>query len=161
MIEQVGRVVAREGGYAWVESERQTACGSCSAKGCGTGALSSVFGKRSLRLKASNPHQEPVGSRVVVGIDEASFLRGSLSVYLVPLLLMIVGGGLGEVMAPQLGLASTEGLSLLFGLIGLVSGFVWVRVISHAAERDGRFEAVILRRQEPEGIFPVNTDSLK
>ena len=161
MIEQVGHVVAREGEYAWVESERQTACGSCTAKGCGTGALSTLFGKRTLRIKASNPDDEPLGARVVVGIEEGSFLRGSITVYLVPLLLLMVGGGLGELMAPQLGLGSGEGISLLFGFLGLAGGFVWVRISSRSAEREGRYQAVILRCKEPVEIFSVNTDSIK
>lgn len=160
MIEQIGRVVAREGRYAWVEGERTTACGSCSAKGCGTGALSALFGRRTLRIKVNNPNGEPVGAQVVLGLDEGSFLRGSFSVYLVPLLLMMVGAGLGELMTPQLGLESSEGPSLLLGFAGLVAGFVWVRYISRAAEKKGRFEAIILRRQEPDGIYSVNIDNL-
>lgn len=161
MIEQVGRVVALEGEDAWVEGERSSACGSCSAKGCGTGALSALFGKRTLRIKVKNPNAIPLGAQVVLGLDESSFLRGSFSVYLVPLLLMMIGAGLGELMAPQLGLQSSEGPALLLGIAGLAAGFIWVRFSARTAEKEGRFEAIILRRQEPVEIFSVNTDSIK
>lgn len=161
MIEQTGRVVAREGEYAWVEGERSTTCGSCSAKGCGTGALSGVFGRRSQRIRVLNTVEAPVGSEVVVGIKEGAFLRGSVTVYLVPLLAMIMTGLLGELMALQLGLSSAEGLSLALGIAGLVLGFLWVRHQSTTAEKSGRFQAIILRRLEPSGVFSVNTDNLK
>ena len=46
MIEENGRVVDVEDGYAWIETERRSTCGSCSAnKGCGTATLAKVMGQ--------------------------------------------------------------------------------------------------------------------
>ncbi|MBT8117314.1 MAG: SoxR reducing system RseC family protein, partial [Gammaproteobacteria bacterium] len=36
MLEETGRVVAIDGEYAWIESERTPSCGGCAARrGCG------------------------------------------------------------------------------------------------------------------------------
>ena len=43
MLIETGRVVALEGNTVWVETLRQSACGSCSARaGCGHGVLNAV-----------------------------------------------------------------------------------------------------------------------
>jgi sigma-E factor negative regulatory protein RseC len=44
---ELGSVVAIEKRSLWVETSRQTACGSCSAqKGCGTSLLAKLFPNR-------------------------------------------------------------------------------------------------------------------
>ena len=69
MIEENGVVAATEGESAWVETSRQSACGSCSAtKGCGTGSLSRFFAGRAHRVRVRNPVGAKVGDEVVVGI---------------------------------------------------------------------------------------------
>lgn len=144
MIEETAHVVETQGEYAWVETERRSSCGSCAAKGCGTGALSKILGRRSQRLKVLNPIEAKPGEEVVLGIREQDLLKGSLAVYIVPLLLMLAGGLLGEVLAPQWG-SESEALSLLLGVLGLGGGFFWLHRYNHALSRDGRFMAVILR----------------
>lgn len=156
MIEETARVVAVEGEEAWVETERRSSCGSCSAKGCGTGALSKVLGAKAQRMKVRNPAGAEVGDAVVLGIEEATLLKGSLMVYILPLLLMLAGGMFGELMAPQWGVQS-ETMSLLFGAVGLVSGFVWLRVYHRRCANDPRFSAVILRKVASAGVVkPVS-----
>lgn len=145
MIEETARVVAREGDEVWVEAERRSACGGCSAaSGCGTGALAGVFGRRTLRLRAHDETGAAVGDRVRIGLDEAALVRGSLAVYLVPLLTLLGGALLGESLAPQWGIGSAEGASIALGVAGLAAGMLWVRVFSRGAQRSDRFRAVVL-----------------
>jgi sigma-E factor negative regulatory protein RseC len=149
MIEESAQVVSVEGEHAWVETERRSSCSSCSAKGCGTGALSKVLGAKTQQIKVRNPVGAAAGDAVIVGIDEAIFLKGSLFVYILPLLLMLAGGLFGEMIAPQWG-SSGEGLSLLFGLLGLGGGLFWLRRFNRNVENDPRYTAVILRRCSPD-----------
>jgi sigma-E factor negative regulatory protein RseC len=144
MIEEPAHVVYTEGEYAWVETERRSSCGSCSAKGCGTGALSKILGRRSQRLKVLNPIDAKQGDDVVLGIREQDLLKGSLAVYIVPLLAMLAGALLGEGLAPQWG-SDSEALSLLGGVLGLASGFLWLHYYNRGLSRDERLMAVILR----------------
>jgi sigma-E factor negative regulatory protein RseC len=147
MIEEAALVVATEGEEAWVETSRRSSCGSCEAKGCGTGALSQVLGRRSQRLRVQNPIAAAPGEAVVLGISESALLKGSLAVYLVPLLALLAGGLLGEVMAPQLGLPK-EGMSIIVALIALALSFLWLRRFNRRVASDVRFNAVILRRAD-------------
>lgn len=156
MIEENAHVVAVEGDSAWVETERRSSCGSCAAKGCGTGALSKVLGARKQRMKVRNPVGARVGDSVVLGIEERALLLGSLMVYILPLIAMLGGGLLGEVLAPQWGLEA-EGPSLLFGALGLVGGFLWLRAYNRRCADDPKFTAVILRTLKPHDTFrPVS-----
>lgn len=147
MIEESALVVATEGEDAWVETSRRSSCGSCSAKGCGTGALSQVLGKKSQRLRVKNPIAAETGQQVVLGISESALVVGSLAVYLVPLLAMLGGGLFAEMMAPQLGLAQ-EGATIFGALAALGLSLLWLRRFNRRAASDGRFHAVILRRAE-------------
>jgi sigma-E factor negative regulatory protein RseC len=155
MIEENAHVVETEGEYAWVETERRSSCGSCSAKGCGTGALSKILGRRVQRLKVLNPVDAQPGDEVVLGIQEEVLLKGSLAVYIVPLVAMLAGGLLGEVLAPQWG-SDGEGLSALLGLIGLVVGFLWLNRYNRSLSKDKRFMAMILRINPAVGLHRIS-----
>ncbi|MCW8919331.1 MAG: SoxR reducing system RseC family protein [Gammaproteobacteria bacterium] len=147
MVEESGLVVATEGEMAWVETSRRSSCGSCEAKGCGTGALSQVLGRRRQRLRVKNPIAAATGDAVVLGLPEAALLQGAVVVYLVPLLALLAGGLLGEIVAPQLALTPEVG-SILFALGALACSFLWLRRFNRRAADDDRFNAVILRRAD-------------
>lgn len=154
MIEENARVVSSEGDYAWVETERRSSCGSCSAKGCGTGALSKILGRRTQRLKVFNPVKAKAGDEVVLGIEEQILLKGSMAVYIVPLLAMLAGGLVGEALAPQWG-SDVEGLSALLGIFGLAAGFLWLNRYTRRHASDKRFMPTILRLHQGVGVHPV------
>ncbi len=155
MIEENGTVVATEGREAWVETSRRSSCGSCSAKGCGTGALSQVLGRRSQRLRVENPINAATGERVVLGIDESAVIRGSLAVYLVPLLALMAGGLFGEMMAAQLAM-SAEGMSIVCSAVALGVALIWLRHFNRRVASDSRFSAVILRRADTSGVETIS-----
>ncbi|HKK05729.1 MAG TPA: SoxR reducing system RseC family protein [Gammaproteobacteria bacterium] len=154
MIEETATVVERSGEFAWVETQRQSTCSACSAnKGCGTGVLSRVLGQRTARMKVLNPIGAQVGDSVVVGMHEAALIRGSLAVYLAPLIAMLVCAVVGQNLAGQIGSANPEPLTIAFGIGGLVLGGVWLRRFTRRIRDDQRYQPVILRR---DGI-PVMT----
>ena len=145
MIEESGRVVATDGDTAWVETSRRTSCGSCEAKGCGTGTLSQILGRKTQQLRVNNPIGAIPGDQVILGIEESALIKGSLAVYLVPLLALLGGGLLGEFMTPRLAL-SGEGATILFALIALGLSLLWLRRFNRRVAYDEQFNAVILRR---------------
>jgi sigma-E factor negative regulatory protein RseC len=153
VIEETARVVNVEPGYAWVETMRQSSCGSCSARGgCGTSVLGKVLGQRSVRVRAVDKVGAAVGEEVVVGLDDAALLRGSLAVYMLPLIALIAGALIAETIAPQWGLG--EGFVMFAGIAGLALGFLWLRLFSRRVVTDLRYQAVILRRT-PAPSVPV------
>lgn len=146
MIEETARVVAAEGEFVWVETQRQSTCGGCAARqGCGTATLAKVLGRRRTRVRALNRDAARVGDRVVVGIDEQALVRGSLAVYAVPLLGLLAGGVLGALLQTRLQLAG-EALTLVAGVAGLIVGLLWVKGFTRRIRGDSRYQPVVLRR---------------
>jgi len=147
MIEESAIVTATSGEFARVETQRVTSCGSCEAKSaCGTSVLARVFGNRRTVVEVLNPIGAVTGEQVVVGLDESALTRASFFFYIVPLLLLLTGGILGQWMAETIGLQSTEPLSIVSGLLGLLIGLFWLRWFAFKTSRSSSYQAVILRR---------------
>lgn len=128
MLVETGRVVAVESQALWVETIRQSTCGSCAAnKGCGHGLLNRIADGRTGYVRvlsgAVTTGQCEVDDQVRFGIPERVILRGSLLIYMLPLACMLFGAagaqGLWPV-APEL--AASGG-----AFAGLALGFVFVR----------------------------------
>jgi len=146
MIEESGQIVSCEGDYVWVETERKSACSSCSAnKGCGTGALSKVYANRFSRVKALNQINAAPGETVVLGLQEDALVRGSMAVYGLPLLGLILMAMLGDVLANEMAIDQADGMIAIFGIVGLLLGFYLVRVFSRKISHDERYQPIVLR----------------
>ena len=127
MIEEEATVVAVEGEYALLQTQRQSACQSCSVKkGCGTSVLSKVVGQRSSQIKVSNTLNVSVGDHVVLGIKENALVQGSLLVYALPLVFMLVFAVVAEVWLSSIGI-SNELLIILFAVLGFVTSIFVIR----------------------------------
>lgn len=149
MIEERAEVVSIEHGEVWVETRRRSACGQCAVnKGCGTAVLAKVIGNKRNRVRVLNPDDTSVsiGDEIVVGIEEQALVRGSLVIYLVPLLTLFLFGLLGEVLSVQLNLGNPDIPVIVFGLFGLVVGFYLVKMFSLNIRRNARYQPVLLHR---------------
>ncbi len=147
MIEESGRVVDVEGGFAWIESARTSTCGGCSARGgCGTGVIARVLGQRRLRLRAINAIDVAIGDQVVIGIPESGLLRGSFAVYAVPLAALLGGALAGNGIVAQWYPLAAEAGAIAGAAAGLVAGFVWLRRFSHRTGNHPAYQPVVLRR---------------
>lgn len=152
MLEEQAVVVAVEKDYAWVETMRKTACGACSVnKGCGTSVLSKVFGNKRSRIKALNSINAKNGDHVVLGLQSNALVRGSFAIYFAPLIGLFAGGALGSLLVP-VWTEYTDGWSILFSLIGLFAGFVWLKRFSGRVQNDQRYQAVVLRFSAPSSV---------
>ena len=101
MIEETARVIAVENDQLLLEAQTRAACHTCSARpGCGTSVLSKWVGRRFTRFKVYNSINASVGDEVVVGLAETALLKGSVLIYLMPLLAMIVFAVLAESLIP-------------------------------------------------------------
>jgi sigma-E factor negative regulatory protein RseC len=147
VIEESATVTQVGEGFAWVETQRQSACGACAVRtGCGTATLAKVLGQRQRQLRAINRIGAHVGDRVVIGLAEGALLQGSVAVYLVPLLAMMLAAGLGEMLAANLGIQRTEAMAVALGLLGIVGGLLWVRAFARRVEGDERYQPTLVRR---------------
>lgn len=139
MITETGRVIAVTGDRVWVQTIRQSACESCSARhGCGQKVLASVSSGRANQVLVSNTLGARVGDEVTVAIAESALLGASLIVYALPLLLFVGGAVIGHQAAQGSDLAA-----ILGGASGLAGGFGLARWLQ---SRPGqRFEPQLLR----------------
>lgn len=141
MIEEQGRVVAVESGAVWVETLRKSTCSTCSANaGCGQGLLDKLgVDSRRGYVRALSNLNLSVGDQVVIGVREDLLVRGSLLVYLMPL----VGLFTAAVLADQLSLS--EPLVILSGFVGLVASWLGVRWRSSLVAEDPELQPVVMR----------------
>jgi len=156
MLEETAQVVRINGNEVWVETQRRSSCSSCSAeKGCGTATLSKVLGNRRNVVRVLSAMPLRVGDRVVIGIREQALVRGSLAVYAVPILLLLLGGLIGELGAEQFIWENAEFASVTLGISGLIAGLVWLRRFTRRIRNDPNFQPVVLRRQASAGMIAI------
>ena len=153
MIEERAVVIDVGQGYAWLEIQRQSACGGCHASGgCGTAALSKIWAGKSIRVRALSDLSLQPGDEVVVGMADGALLRSALLAYLLPLALLFAGAMLGQAVFATAG----EELVLLSGLLGLGLGFMAVRVLSWRFRDDVRYQPMVLRRPTAGGVLSLS-----
>ncbi len=151
MLVETGRVVAVEEDALWVESIRQSTCGSCAARqGCGHGLLNRIGAGRSsyirvLRGSAMNRRPCEVNDQVRISIPEQVILRGSMVVYMLPLLCMLGGAAL----AVQLFPAVSEALAVVGAAVGLSLGFGLVRWHAWRHRCDSELQPTLLEVLPP------------
>ena len=155
MIEEKASVVSVDGGRIWVQTQRKSVCGTCSArKGCGTASLEQLFGKRRTQMMVSSEIPVSAGDEVMLGIEEATLLRGSLLLYGLPLLFMLIGAVLAQSLVPSGG-----ELPVIAGAIsGLLLGLFLVAGHTQKLRFNPRYHPTILRvirssSQQSNGIF--------
>ncbi len=142
MVEAQGQVVRLDDHFIWVETEIKSGCNHCVAKsGCGTGILGAVMGRRRPQLRVENNLGVKVGEAVVVAVEDSGIVTGSLLLYLIPLIMMIVGAATGDAL-------SGEMWAIILAVVGLVSGFLIAKTLSGGAMVTNRLRPVLVRRVE-------------
>lgn len=141
MIETQAIVVAVEPGYAWVESERRSACSHCeSGSSCGVSSLGKLFGVSRNRMRLDDPVGVREGDAVVIGLSEQHLLRAAALAYMLPLLVMLVVG----LLSAQLGYS--QAMTVVASLLGLAGGLWLVRQRSRRTAGGGLYNPILLRR---------------
>lgn len=148
MLTETGRVVAVESDSLWVETIRQSTCGSCQAsKGCGHGLLNRIRSHRHGLIRVLPGREIPancgVDDEVRIGIPEGVVLQGSLLVYLLPLLGMLAGAGSAE------WLGGSEPYTVLGAVIGFAAGAALVRLHAWRHRDDAGLHPVLIEIIQP------------
>lgn len=154
MIETEAVVVKIEQAVAYVQAERKSSCSGCSESGCGTSVLANFFGQKTPLYRASNEVGAKVGDRVVVGMNESALFKGTLLLYLFPLLLLFVGAVAGSALAVTADVK--DGYSIAGAFIGLVAGFLGLKLLSSKMGVGRQFQPVILSRMVDMPVRLVN-----
>lgn len=142
MIEETAVILECAGEYAQVQTERSSACGSCSSRSaCETASLKEEADKApDVVLQALNTVGAQPGERVVIGFEEEALTKASMAFYAVPLVSFILFALVGQ------WLASSEAMAAVGGIAGLALGLLWLRYFSTKVSQDEHYQAVVLRR---------------
>ncbi len=141
MIEETAVVVKVSGQRILLETQRQSACQSCSVKsGCGTSTLAKVMGKRSSQFMVDKIMDVKVGDSVVVAVDENALVHGSLLIYLFPLIFIMLAGLLAEMAF------SNELVTILFVVVGFVFALLSVRFLFSKSDLKKSIQPHLIRR---------------
>lgn len=110
MATEQGVVLRTDSEAAWVKTVRSSACEGCTARG----SCHTTGGGQDMEVKAINSAGAGVGDRIVLSFETASLLKATFLIYVFPIILMIAGALLGQVLAPHIEL-SPSALSVLLG----------------------------------------------
>ena len=135
MTETPGRITRTEGPSAWVVSVAPASCGACGGKGCGSSVFNRLWHPNDPEYQVANPIGALPGEAVVVGLPDGALLHATGAAYVVPLLALLLGAGLGQLLSGEL--AATLG-----GLTGLLLAGLWLK----RHRNDTANDPVILRR---------------
>lgn len=146
MIEEQAQVVDVSGEQLVLQVQTQSTCGACAAnKGCGTSVLSKVVGKKFTQFQARNDVDAEVGDTVVVGISEDALLTGSMMMYVVPIIAMMLFALLSDFALP----ATVDSRDLSIAAIAILGFIMGSAVSKHYFQRHSnreRFTPVVLRK---------------
>lgn len=135
-MEQVGRIVEIVGDKAKVLVKRGEVCGKCG--GCGI----SLSGKGENYLQALNTVNATVGQTVRVTSDTGQVLKASFVVYIVPILSLLTGIWLGQLLDGDLS-------GLILGVVFLLLSYLVVRAYDRKVACGKAQAAVVEVLEEP------------
>jgi len=139
MIEEKAIVTGVVGDLAIIQMQRQSTCSHCElSKGCGTGALGRLLGRRNKPLTISNKFNLKPGDRVVLGMPGKAILKASLLIYGLPLLGMMAGGLLAQWL-----IGKSETVTIILATTGFAAGLAYSAYIARSRFL-GQFNPVIL-----------------
>ena len=137
MIEEDAYVSEVAAGRVWVEKSRKSSCSGC-AEACPSALASDLLGEKPVRLSVRTDLRLSPGDKIVIGIAEDALAKGSLLIYLVPLIGFFLGAWLGKTVGGSDLVGALSGMS---GLGLCFAGLKFVRLFDRAG-----YQPVILRK---------------
>ena len=141
MIEETAIVIEVSNQRVLLETQRKSACQSCSVKsGCGTSSVAKVVGNRSSQFAVDKTLDVKVGDEVIIAIDENALVQGSLLIYFLPLIFMLMTGMVAEY------LFVNELITILSVVAGFISAMIFVRYVLSRSTLKQSIQPHLIRR---------------
>lgn len=147
MITENATVVLIENNQTWIETQRKSACGQCSAnKGCGTSVLSKVIGNKLSKMRAINNINAQVGDEVIVGLNENSLLKGAFMTYILPLMYLFLFAIIGQFIGESFLSSNNELFVIFFSVLGFLFGMSQLKRFSKNISDNESYQPIILKK---------------
>ena len=110
-----------------VESQVKSTCSQCQqVDNCGSGLVAKALPQPKLRVEIATKETFAVGDQVIISIPEQAMLSVAWQVYLWPVLGLMLGAGIGQLMLMN-GVLSHELPTIIMGFVGGFAGFKWAK----------------------------------
>jgi len=140
MATEEGIVIKLEGDTASVRATKTEACEGCSAQS----SCHAMGGGKEMEINAINDVAAQVGDRVLLSFDTPSLLKATFLLYIVPVIALILGAGVGQTLSKPLDLDPSVGSCLLaFSFFAIAA--VFVKSKGNAMGERGDFQPRITR----------------
>lgn len=124
MLEEIGVVKAIEGPIAVVNIPRKSACEGCTAGTCRPE-------QQSMEIEAVNKAGAKPGQKVRISIQTFAYMKGSMLVYGLPALALVIGAVIGkEFMKDMFPGTDPDLLSAIFGFGAFILSFIGIKIWS-------------------------------
>ena len=127
MATEQGVVLRTDSEAAWVKTIRSSACEGCTAKG----SCHSMGGGQEMEVKALNPAGAREGDRILLSFETGALLKATFLIYVFPIIFLIAGAALGQMLAPFMAF----NLSALSALLGFAFFFTALFIIKARANK--------------------------
>lgn len=127
MATEQGVVLRTDSEAAWVKTIRSSACEGCTAKG----SCHSMGGGQEMEVKVLNPAGAREGDRIVLSFETSSLLKATFLIYVFPIIFLIAGAALGQMLAPLM----VFNPSALAALLGFAFFFIALFIIKARANK--------------------------
>jgi sigma-E factor negative regulatory protein RseC len=121
MLEEIGTVISIEGHHARVSVPKKSSCEGCTAGTCSAG-------EQSMEIDALNKAGAVIGQRVRVLVHTYAYMKGSMIVYGIPAIFLVIGAVFGkEIMTRFFPSRDSDILSAFFGFSFLLASFILIK----------------------------------
>jgi sigma-E factor negative regulatory protein RseC len=135
-----GIVLRTDSHTAWVKTVRSSACEGCSAKG----SCHTMGSGQDMEVKALNTAGAKVGDRIVLSFETPSLLKATFLIYVFPIILLIVGAALGQILAPIIDL-NPSALSVLLGFIFFGTALIIVKARANKMAKKEEYQPKVIK----------------
>jgi sigma-E factor negative regulatory protein RseC len=101
-------------------------------------------GGQDMEVQALNTAGARVGDRIVLSYETPSFLKATFLIYVFPIILLIVGALLGQMLAPILDL-SPSALSILLGFAFFFIALVIVKARANKMAQKNAYQPKVIK----------------
>jgi sigma-E factor negative regulatory protein RseC len=135
-----GIVLRTDSEAAWVKTVRSSACEGCTAKG----SCHSMGGGNEMEVKALNTAGARAGDRIVLSFETASLLKATFLIYVFPIILLIVGAAIGQMLASLIDF-NPSALSVLLGFVFFFTGLFIIKARANKMAKKNAYQPKITK----------------
>ena len=122
MATEQGIVLRTESEAAWVKTTRSSACQGCTARN----SCHTLSDSKDMEVKALNLAGAREGDRIVLSFETKSLLKATFLIYVFPIIFLVVGAVIGQMLAPLIAV-NPSALSVLLGFSCFFSALLMMK----------------------------------